>query len=65
MERKGQVLLLVGIMFTLLSMVLTKDFVPDEKWIFVLSEVMLLVSAVMVIWGFILVVRAKFRKRDK
>ncbi len=65
MERKGQVLLFVGIMLTLLSMVMTKDFVPDKKWIFVLSEIMLLVSAVMVIWGFILVVRAKFRKRDK
>jgi hypothetical protein len=65
MEKKGQILLVAGILLTLLSMVLTKDFVPDSKWIFILSDILLLVSAVMVIWGFVLVVRSKFSKRDK
>lgn len=50
---------------TLLSMVLTKDFVPDLKWILILSDLVLLVSAVLVVWGFVLVVRSKFIKRSK
>jgi hypothetical protein len=65
MKQKGQILLVTGILLTLLSMVLTKDFVPESKWIFVLSEVLLLASAVLVIWGFILVVRSIFRKQNK
>lgn len=65
MEKKGQVLLLIGILMTLLSMVLTKDFVPDLKWILILSDLVLLVSAVLVVWGFVLVVRSKFIKRSK
>ena len=64
MERKGQILLLTGIVFTLLSMVLTKDFIPYSKWVVLLSEILLIVSVVMVIWGFILVVRAKFKKKE-
>lgn len=65
MERKGQVFLVVGILLTLLSMLLTKEFIPDQKWIFILSDLLLLGSAVLVVWGFILVVRSKFRKRKE
>lgn len=49
----------------MLYMVLTKNAAPESKGILIFSEILLLVSAVMVIWGFILVVRSIFRKRNK
>gem|GEM_PF-2761012 len=65
MKQKGQILLVAGILLTLLYMVLTKNAAPESKGILIFSEILLLVSAVMVIWGFILVVRSIFRKRNK
>lgn len=65
MKQKGQILLVAGILLTLLYMVLTNKVVPESRWILIFSEILLLVSAVMVIWGFILVMRSLFRKQNK
>ncbi len=65
MERKGQIFLVIGIFLTLFSVFLTKDYVPDANWIRLMSDITLLLSAVMVVWGIVLVVRAKFRKHKQ
>lgn len=65
MKQKGQILLVAGILLTLLYMVLTNKVMPESRWILIFSEILLLASAVMVIWGFILVMRSLFRKQNK
>lgn len=65
MEKNGRYLLIAGILLTLFSVLLTKDYFPDEKWVYLLSDITLILAAVMVVWGFVLVIIAKIRKAKR
>ena len=65
MEKNGRYLLIAGILLTLFSVLLTKDYFPDEKWVYLLSDITLIFAAVMVVWGFVLVLIAKIRKAKR
>lgn len=63
MERKGQLFLMIGVTLSLISIILDKDFVPDYEWIYFIQGVIIGLAVVFVIWGIILVFRAKMKKK--
>lgn len=57
--------LVSGILLTLLSMAVTAGYFPDRKWIFIASDIVMILATIMVIWGVVLVARSKFRKKEE
>ncbi len=64
MLRKGQSFLVAGIVLTILSMAVTAGYFPDWKWIYIASDLVLIVATILVIWGVVLVVRSIIRKKE-
>ena len=63
MLRKGQTFLITGMLLTIISMTITRGYLPDRKWIYIASDIFLIIATVLVIWGVVLVVRAKIKRR--
>jgi hypothetical protein len=51
MHRKGQVLLIGGVLLIVFSMLMTTGYFPNWKWIYITSDIFLLAATVLVIWG--------------
>jgi hypothetical protein len=63
MEKKGQILLLIGVILSIASMVITRIEDSGEGWVDFLSGMMSGIAIVFVIYGIILVFRSKKKQK--
>jgi hypothetical protein len=63
MEKRGQLFLMTGVVLTIISMVMAQKYDPEKAWIYLLSDLFLIISTILVIWGIVLVVKAKLKKK--